>query len=231
MVLISWQQINIDTVKRNIWTLFIICLLLNFGCNNKSSDDIDEYYSEDNGYEDGTYCADVTFYNPNTGTRNTYTLEVEVESNELVKIYWNNGGWLDEDHFYAQELDDNGTCSFTSDKGYKYNIEITGKDCGYTDNISFQNDLEVYKRQTTCPKCNREKDSYGDYCDDCQDEIEHTCKRCGRVDNFMFSTDEYCSDCKDDLENTCSRCGGHEYYVNGGLCSNCKRHDEENEEY
>ena len=215
-------------MKKKIWTFFLITLILcNIGCNNRSSsessNDSDEYYSENDGYEDGTYCADVTYYNPNTGTRNTYTLEVEVESNELIKIYWNNGGWLDEDHFNAQELDGDGTCSFTSDKGYEYEIEITGKDCGYTDVSSYQNDIEEDKESVTCPKCGGEKDSYDDYCDDCQDSIEHTCKRCGQVNNFMFSTDDYCSDCEDELENTCSRCGGHEYGVNGGLCSSCER--------
>jgi hypothetical protein len=199
-------------MKRKIWTLFLsILLLFNIGCNNRSSSessDVDEYYSEDDGYDDGTYCADVTYYNPNTGTRNTYTLEVEVESNELIKIYWNSGGWLDEDHFYAQELDENGTCSFTSDKGYEYNVELTGKDCGYTDETSFQNDVEEDEEAVTCPRCGGEKDEYDDYCYSCKSEIE------------------------DEEENTCSRCGGYEYGVYGGLCSNCKQDDEEeNEEY
>jgi len=200
-------------VKRNFLTLFLSSLLLfNFGCNNRgssdSSDNIDEYYSEDDGYNDGTYCAEVTYYNPNTGTRNTYSLEVEVEGNELVKIYWSNGGWLDEDHFYAQELDENGTCSFTSDKGYEYDIEITGKDCGYTDETSFQDDVEDDEEAVTCPKCGDEKDEYDEYCYSCKRKIE------------------------DEEENTCSRCGSYEYGVYGGLCSNCKQDDEEeNEEY
>lgn len=192
-------------MKRNIWILFLSSLLLlNIGCNNRSSessDDIDEYYTEEDGYEDGTYCADVTYYNPNTGTNNTYTLEVEVESNELVKIYWNNGGWLDEDHFYAETLDDNGYCSFTSDKGYEYEIQITGKNCGYTDESSFQNDIEEDEEAVTCPKCGREKDEYDDYCYSCKRKIE------------------------DEEENTCSRCGGFEYYVYSGLCSSCKQDD------
>lgn len=194
-------------MKIKFWTLlFSSSLLFSIGCNNSSerSNDINEYYSEDDGYEDGTYCADVTYYNPNTGTRNTYTLEVEVESNELVKIYWNNGGWLDEDHFYAQELDENGTCSFTSDKGYEYEIEITGKDCGYTDVSSFQSDVEEDEESVTCPKCGDEKDTYDDYCYSCKRKLE------------------------DEEENTCYRCGNYEYGVYGGLCSNCKRDNEYN---
>lgn len=222
-------------MKSIIWTFFLSYLLIfNTGCNNTSnsetSDDNNDYYSVDEGYEDGTYCAEVTYYNPNTGTRNTYTLEVDVESNKLVKIYWNNGGWLDEDHFYAQELDDNGACSFKSDKGYEYEIEITGKNCGHTDIRTFQNQVEDDNEKTTCPKCGGEKNSFYDYCDNCQDEIEHTCKRCGKVDILMFSTDTYCGVCEDELENTCSRCGNHEYYINGGLCSSCVQDDEGNEE-
>ena len=188
-------------------------MLFVFGCNNRgsssqSTDYIDEYYSEDEGYQDGTYCADVTYYNPNTGTRNTYTLAVEIEGNELVKIYWNNGGWLDEDHFYAQELDENGTCSFTSDKGYDYEIEITGKDCRHTDETSFQDDVEDDQETVTCPNCGNEKDEYDEYCFSCKRKIE------------------------DAEENTCSRCGGYEHGVYGGLCSNCERDDEEeNDEY
>jgi len=129
-------------------------LLFNYGCNNsnnktQNSTDIDEKYSEDDGYEDGEYCADVTYYNPNTRTNNTYRLEVEVENNELITIYWSNGGWLDEDHFSAEELDKEGYCSFTSDKGYEYEVQITGKDCGYTDEVSFLNDVEKDEYVTT----------------------------------------------------------------------------------
>ena len=189
-------------------------------------------YVEDN-YEDGTYCADVTYYNPNTGTNNTYTLEVEVESNELTTIYWGNGGWLDEDHFFPEALDESGYCSFTSDKGYEYEIQIIGNECFYTDESSIQNDISSDEESMTCPKCGNEKDNYEYYCDDCKDEIEHTCKLCGKVDIFMFSLDDYCSDCEDELENTCSRCGGIEYNVNGRLCRSCERNDKEkeNEEY
>ncbi|HRN70924.1 MAG TPA: hypothetical protein PLS49_07135 [Candidatus Woesebacteria bacterium] len=195
---------------------FVISILtiffLNIGCNNNRSRDsevIDEDYSAENGYEDGTHCAEVTYYNPNTGTNNTYTLEVEVENNELITIYWSNGGWLDEDHFSAETLDDNGYCSFTSDKGYEYEIQIIGKDCGYTDETSFQNDIQNDEESVTCPKCGAEKDEYDDYCYNCKREIE------------------------DEEQNTCSRCGSYEYGVYGGLCSNCKEDDQaaENEEY
>lgn len=85
------------------------------------------------GFEDGTYCAEVDYYNPNTGTNSEYTLEVKVESNEVVTIYWGNGGWLDEDHFTPELLDEQGSCSFTSDRGYEYTVQILGQECNNLD--------------------------------------------------------------------------------------------------
>ncbi|WP_343784662.1 hypothetical protein [Wandonia haliotis] len=206
--------------------LSLVILFLTVSCGSNSND-YEEEFIDENGYVDGTYCAEINYYNPNTGTRSSYNLNVEVESNEVTTIYWGNGGWLDEDHFYPEELDSDGYCSFTSDKGYEYEIQILGEECTSTDETSFQNDLENDNESVTCPKCGDVKDSYDEYCYNCQDEIEHTCRRCGQIDNFMFSTDDYCGDCEDELENTCSKCGGHEYNVNGGICDDCKENEED----
>ena len=175
-------------------------------------------------YPDGTYCADIDYYNPDTGTRSTYTLNVEVENNEVTVIYWPNGGWLDDSHFSPEELDSNGSCSFTSDKGYEYDIQITGSECSYTDELKAQRDSEEDQEAVTCPECGGDKSEYDDYCyfckrkftcpecggkkyryddvcDECKDKAEHTCKRCGQHDSFMWSSDDLCSDCKRDEEN------------------------------
>lgn len=80
------------------------------------------------GFEDGTYCAEVDYYNPNTTTRSEYALEVEVENNEVVKIYFGNGGWLDTDHFSPELIDEDGTCTITSDRNYEYSIQLIEKD-------------------------------------------------------------------------------------------------------
>jgi hypothetical protein len=85
-------------------------------------------------YEDGTYCADVTYYNPNTNRQSEYTLNVEVGNGKLTKILWSNGGWLDISHFTPPNLSSSGDCSFTSDKGYQYTVSITGSECLTTDN-------------------------------------------------------------------------------------------------
>lgn len=188
------------TYKLLIPISILTAIILNISCDNnhKPSNDIDDYYSRNEGFEDGIYCADVTYYNPNTGTNNTYTLEVEIENNEIITIYWGNGGWLDEDHFSAEELDGNGYCSFTSDKGYEYEIQLTGKNCSFTDQNSFQSDVGVDEEALTCPKCGYEKDAYDDYCYLCKQKIE------------------------DKEHHTCSRCGTYEYGVYGGLCANCQ---------
>jgi ribosomal protein L37E len=193
---------KIDTVKELIMKYILLSFsIVLFGCGGR--DDSSEGRSIFTGeYKDGTYCADVSYHNPNTGTSNTYTLNVEVENNELVKINWPNGGWLDDSHFSPQELDENGYCSFESDKGYEYTVQITGSECSFDDRSKAASDSDDEKDAITCPKCGNEKDSYDRYCDDCTDKIE----------------------------NTCSRCGGHEYNVNGGLCYSCKRKEEDEEE-
>jgi hypothetical protein len=206
-------------VKQKILTiLFSSLLLINSGCNNSSSrsqnsNDTEEHQSEDqengsedNGYKDGTYCAEVEYYNPSSGTRNTYNLDVEVEDGELTVIHWPNSGWLDNSHFYPKDITD-GECEFTSDKGYRYTVtlgELGG--CGYTDEYKIRRDVNDEVEATTCPKCGDEKDSYDNYCFYCKRKIE------------------------DEKENTCSRCGTIEYGVYGGICSSCEQDEQENDE-
>jgi hypothetical protein len=105
---------------------------------------------------------------------------------------------LDSSHFSSEELDSDGSCSITSFDNKQYDIQITGPECSYTDNAKVQSDQD----DVTCSNCGGEKEEY----------------------------DTYCNNCKDNIENTCSRCGGYEYYVYGGLCNNCKSDDENNQE-
>jgi len=80
-------------------------------------------------FTDGELCADVKLYNPTTGTHSSYILNVEVENNKLIKIYWPNGGWLDDSHFSPPQINKNGWCNFTSDKEKEYEIQITDEPC------------------------------------------------------------------------------------------------------
>ncbi len=81
-------------------------------------------------------------------------------------------------------------CTFTSDRGYEYEVQITGPPCFSTDERKARYD----KEGSTCPKCGEEKSSYDKYCDDCQDEI---CPKCGR-DKYLG---RICNTCTDRLEN------------------------------
>jgi hypothetical protein len=115
-------------------------------------------------YEDGVYCALVKYYNPSSGSSNYYKLTVEVENGELVKMWWPNGGWLDNSHFTPPDVDDSGHCTFTSDKGYQFELFIDGEgQCITSDNFNDDEDAEetliekygdkkatVYKRFSGC---------------------------------------------------------------------------------
>jgi len=104
--------------------------------SNESENTDEESSFISDSYPDGTYCADIDYYNPDTGTRSTYTLNVEVESHEVTVIQWSNGGWLDSTHFNPEELDSSGYCSFTTFDGNQYNIQITGSECTSTDTVN-----------------------------------------------------------------------------------------------
>lgn len=87
-------------------------------------------------YDNGTYCAEIEYYNPRTGTNSTYTLTVEIEDGRLVKIEWPNGGWLDESHYSGVEISESGDASFESDRGYQYSLHITDSNaCSFDGNI------------------------------------------------------------------------------------------------
>lgn len=98
----------------------------NFSNDNFNSEDEN---SDEEAYPDGTYSAEVDYYNPDTGTSSTYTLDVEVENGELTVIHWPNGGWLDSSHFTPQDIT-SGSCSFISDEGYHYSIELLENNVG-----------------------------------------------------------------------------------------------------
>lgn len=108
----------------------LVCILLSCGNSNKSQqynsvEDEEEYYdNEGNGIEDGTYSADVDYYNPDTGYSATYTLDVEVQDGCVTTIYFPDDGYLDDSHIDATELDDDGNCVIYDDEGREFSIHI-----------------------------------------------------------------------------------------------------------
>ena len=126
--------------------LILGCILVQTGCkndHNSSSYTVDDnsyysnssnsnsevYYSDDEMeddkvFEDGTYTATVDYYNSQTGYNATYTLDVEVEDNEVTVIYFNNGGYLDDDHIWPEELDEDGYAEIEGEDGKYYEVQI-----------------------------------------------------------------------------------------------------------
>lgn len=94
--------------------------------SNYSDEEENNEYSSNSGckFDDGTYSATVDYYNPETGYSQTYTLDVEVEDCEVVRIDFPNGGWLDSDHITPAELDEDGTCTVYGEDGKTYEIQI-----------------------------------------------------------------------------------------------------------
>jgi hypothetical protein len=124
---------------------FILLLLVSCG-GGETAADVEE--NDLPKYPDGTYCANVDYYNSSTGTRRTYTLNVEVESNEVTKIIFGNGGYLDNRHITPETLSNGGNCSITDDKNRTFDISINGSACASIDNINDDEDVAEETRIT-----------------------------------------------------------------------------------
>lgn len=134
---------------KHIYYFILVSILLMLSCKNesKNNDYSDENIeaiesNSDDGYKNGDYCAEVDYYYDKTGTNSSYTLKVEINNNQLIKIYWPNGGWLDNSHFTPPSISD-GQASFISDQGVEYNVRIIGTDgdCYYSNNALNEDDL------------------------------------------------------------------------------------------
>ncbi len=127
--------------KNNLIFVFIVCFWGVGACNNKSKDQgkykgADYGGTDDNGidhqyiFDDGEYCAEVKYYNSNSGKTSTLILPVEIEDNKLVKIKFTNGGWLDDTHFTPPLPNEDQYFEFTDDRGYKYDVALLNDDLG-----------------------------------------------------------------------------------------------------
>ena len=128
--------------------ILLLSILILLSCNKTSKKEhhfetnSEISTNEDEKFSDGEYCAEIQYYNPNTGKHSTYTLPVEIENGELVKIQWENGGWLDESHFTAPDISD-GTATFEDDREREYEVELKekGSNCSsYYNNFEEESD-------------------------------------------------------------------------------------------
>lgn len=75
--------------------------------------------------KDGTYVADVYYYNTTTGANVTYSTKVRVENSMLRVIYWPNGVWLSSQYFKPQKIQADGSCIISNlDAGYENRVQI-----------------------------------------------------------------------------------------------------------
>lgn len=111
-----------------ILTYVLLIITLLSACNNASNSSTNDtnsnYYYDEEKFEDGTYSAMVDYYNPKTGYSATYTLDVEIEDNQVTVIYFPNDGYLDDDHIWPDELDEDGFVSIEGEEGKTYDIQI-----------------------------------------------------------------------------------------------------------
>ena len=84
----------------------------------------DDYRDEGQIFENGTYPAFVDYYNPQTGYSASYYLDVEVEYNQITIIYFPNDGYLDDDHIWPEELDENGYAFIYGEDDKSYEVQI-----------------------------------------------------------------------------------------------------------
>lgn len=90
-----------------------------------TGDDENDEQKEDGAViEDGTYSAQVDYNNPNTGYSATYDLDVEVSDGQVTKVNFPNGGYLDEDHITAANIDEDGNANIEGEDGKTYDIHI-----------------------------------------------------------------------------------------------------------
>jgi hypothetical protein len=94
----------------------------------------------------GSYCAEVTYSNPNTGTNSNYSLLVDVKANEVICIHWPQGGQLDLDHFNPSKLSSDSVSQIQTFDGKNYRVKIVGPEslC----NERFQGQLQQCKGTT-----------------------------------------------------------------------------------
>lgn len=124
-------------------------------------------------FSEGEFCAEVTYFYPKTNTHSNYNLIVETKDNKVIKINWNNGGWLDETHFTPPSINKN-RASFTSDKGVEYTIVLIGdlSECNSTQNGVSEEDFLNEEKEKLCLNCGKVKDIDDEYCKVCKLEKE-----------------------------------------------------------
>ena len=216
-------------VKVILWILiviFVLSCLDECSCKNRNTESESIYDSTSESYPNDTYCADVNYYNPDTGYQDTYKLNVDVLDGMVVKI-WFSKGWLDSDQFTPVSLDVNGNCSITTFDGKQFNVTIAGAKCDFIDeDISYKRSESNYVSEsdyvgdTKCPDCGNEKNKEDLFCANCTEKAK--CPLCG---DLKLPTTEVCISCKEanNIVYKCNVCGKEDemLYNSYSSCHDC----------
>ncbi len=122
--------------------IFILISLLNIPLSYSAilNEDLTvESSSVVGGIENGWYQATVQYSNSNTGTNSTYTLNVKVEYNRVVKIDFGNGGSVHTGFNNEGYIYSGGYLYFSTD--YKGNISSANA----TVTVSDSNGMKYFK--------------------------------------------------------------------------------------
>lgn len=74
--------------------------------------------------EDGLHTADVSYFNPDTGHRSSYSVEVEIEDGRVTVIHFSNGGYLDRSRLTSEPLEE-GEATVVDDRGREYQLQVS----------------------------------------------------------------------------------------------------------
>lgn len=101
------------------------------GCSESHSTGRRTYESKtgrDNTFEERSGETRVDYYNPKTGTRSEYKLDVDYQDGEVDKIKFDNGGYIDRSHIDSQTDNGDGTVTVRTDRGTEYTVDKDGDD-------------------------------------------------------------------------------------------------------
>lgn len=86
---------------------------------------IDDEAEEKRSIKDGSYIADVEYFNISTGANVTYVTKVMVRDGYLEVIKWPNGVWLASNYFKPHKIRQDGTCIIKNiEAGYENRVKI-----------------------------------------------------------------------------------------------------------
>lgn len=119
IALLWYRPLKESLMKTNLLSKLIpLLLIVLLSCGNSNTKmAVSEY--------NGEYCADVTYKNSNTGNVSDYRLRVQTKNNQLIKIQFAQG-WLDEDDFGSQYVNDKGFATFSVGDTKTYTVQIIG---------------------------------------------------------------------------------------------------------